>query len=76
MIILLLLLIASEESAELIPVQPMIEEINPVEYVVGPGDVLWFSIQGGVPAELSGGGANSILYLTVTPDGYAVIPST
>ncbi|MCD4700379.1 MAG: SLBB domain-containing protein, partial [Candidatus Aegiribacteria sp.] len=32
--------------------------------------------QGGVPAELSGGGANSILYLTVTPDGYAVIPST
>ncbi len=75
MIILLLLLVASGESTELIPTRPMIEEIDPLEYVVGPGDVLWFSIQGGVPVELSGSGANSILYLTVTPDGYAVIPS-
>jgi len=75
MIILFLLLIGVGESAELITAQPMIEEINPVEYIVGPGDILWFSIQGGIPAELSGGEAESILYLMITPDGYAVIPS-
>lgn len=73
--ILLLFLIAAGETTELIPTQPMIEEIDPAEYVVGPGDVLWFSIQGGIPSELSGSDAGSILYITVTPDGYAVIPS-
>lgn len=74
-ILFLLLMIPSGESAELIPTVPMIEEIDPLEYVVGPGDILWFSIQGGVPSELSGTEAGSILYMTVTPDGYAVIPS-
>ncbi len=76
-ILFLLLMIPSGESAELIPslTLPMIEEIDPLEYVVGPGDILWFSIQGGVPSELSGTEAGSILYMTVTPDGYAVIPS-
>ncbi len=75
MMILLLFLIAAGETPEPIPTLPMIEEINPAEYVVGPGDILWFSIQGGIPAELSGSDAGSILYITVTPDGYAVIPS-
>ncbi len=75
MMILLLFLIAAGDTTELIPTNPMIEEIDPAEYIVGPGDVLWFSIQGGIPAELSGSDAGSILYITITPDGYAVIPS-
>lgn len=45
MIVLLLMMIASGgASDELLPTQPMIEEIDPAEYVVGPGDVLWFSL--------------------------------
>ncbi|NOQ21304.1 MAG: hypothetical protein GQ565_01465 [Candidatus Aegiribacteria sp.] len=75
MIFLLLLLIAGAEPTVLVPTQPMIEEIDPAEYVVGPGDILWFSVQGGVPAGLSGSGAEPILHITITPDGYAVIPS-
>ncbi len=76
MIFLLLLLLASGETAEFIPTQAMIEEIDPAEYVVGPGDVLWFSIQGAASAMLLGNFEESILYMTITPDGYAVVPST
>ncbi len=75
MIILLLLMITGIESTDLLPITPMIEEVDSAEYIVGPGDILWFSIQGSIPAELSGTGVGSILYMTVTPDGYAVIPS-
>lgn len=75
MFILLLMMISSGVSGEFLPTQPMIEEIDPTEYVVGPGDILWFSLQGGIPPELSGSEAGSIIYITVTPDGYAVIPS-
>jgi len=73
--LLLLFLIATGVSDDLIPTDPMIGEVNPSEYLVGPGDVLWFSVQGGLPAGLSGYEAGSIIYITVTPDGYAVIPS-
>lgn len=75
MFILLLMMISSGVSEEFLPTQPMIEEIDPTEYVVGPGDILWFSLQVGIPPELSGSEAGSIIYITVTPDGYAVIPS-
>jgi protein involved in polysaccharide export with SLBB domain len=75
MIILFLMIVATGVSDELLPTQPMIEEIDPAEYIVGPGDVLWFSIQGGVPVALTGIETGSIIYITVTPDGYAVIPS-
>jgi len=75
MIILILLLVVTEVPDDFFPVQPMIEEINPLEYSVGAGDILWFSIQGGIPVELSGCESGSIMYITVTPDGYAVIPS-
>ncbi|MCD4775080.1 MAG: SLBB domain-containing protein [Candidatus Aegiribacteria sp.] len=75
MVILLLMMIYNGVSEEFLPTQPMIEEIDPAEYVVGPGDILWFSLQGGIPPELSGSEAGSIIYITVTPDGYAVIPS-
>ena len=76
MIFLLLLLLAGGETAELVLTQPMIEEIDPAEYVVGPGDILWFSIQGAGTAMLLGTFEESILYMTITPDGYAVVPST
>ena len=76
MIILLLLLITVAETTELIPTNPMIEEIDPAEYVVGPGDILWFSVQGLAPAMLMQNLDGSILYMTITPDGYAVVPST
>ncbi len=76
MIILLLLLIATGETTEFMPTVPMIEEIDPAEYVVGPGDILWFSIQGAGPAMLISNPEGSILYMTITPDGYAVVPST
>jgi protein involved in polysaccharide export with SLBB domain len=75
MIILLMFLLSAVETVELIPTEPMIEEVDTAEYIVGPGDILWFSIQGGIPSELSGMGSGSIIYLTITPDGYAVIPS-
>ena len=74
--LLLLFLIASGVSDDLVPTQPMIREVNTSEYLVGPGDVLWFSVQGGFPAGISENEAvASVIYITVTPDGYAVIPS-
>jgi protein involved in polysaccharide export with SLBB domain len=76
MIILLLFLVASGETSEFMPTEPMIEEIDPAEYVVGPGDILWFSIQGAGPAMLLGNLDGATLYMTITPDGYAVVPST
>ncbi|MEN8208988.1 MAG: SLBB domain-containing protein [Candidatus Fermentibacteria bacterium] len=76
MIFLLLLLIAGEESTDLIPLQPMIEAVDPAEYIVGPGDILWFSIRDAGPALLMGNPDGSVFYMTITPDGYAVVPST
>jgi len=52
---------------------PMIDTIDPDEYTVGPGDEFWFSVQGGLPAELTGLAGSSFAYLTVTPDGYVVV---
>ncbi|MCK4806093.1 MAG: hypothetical protein KAT09_00530, partial [Candidatus Aegiribacteria sp.] len=54
--------------------QPLHEDINSFEYIVGPGDIFWFLIQGGIPSEYSGFGS-SLLRICVTPDGYAIIPS-
>jgi len=75
MILLLVLMVISGDANDFIPTCPMIEEVNHFEYIVGPGDILWFSVQSGIPAELSGNEAQAIFYMTVTPDGFAVIPS-
>ncbi len=73
--LLLILLVFVGEGIEILPAHPMIEDIDPAEYIVGPGDVFWFSVLGGIPAELSALSEGGLLYITVTPDGYAVIPS-
>jgi len=54
---------------------PMLGTIDPGEYMVGPGDVFWFSVQGGLPTELTGMEGSSFANLTVTPDGYLVVPT-
>ncbi len=73
--LLLFLLVLAGEGNEILPAYPMIEDINPAEYIIGPGDVFWFSVLGGIPAELSALSEGGLLYITVTPDGHAVIPS-
>lgn len=75
MSLLLIVLALIGEGIEIVPSQPMIEDINPAEYIIGPGDIFWFSVQGGIPSVLSGLEHDGVLYLKVTPDGYAVVPS-
>lgn len=72
-----LILSASIESPEIAQsVQyPMYDAIDPEEYILGPGDVLWFSVEGGLPSSITEEYSGSTLYITITPDGYAVLPS-
>ncbi len=73
--LLLFLLVLVGEGIEILPAHAMIEDIDPAEYIIGPGDVFWFTVLGGIPAELSALSEGGLLYITVTPDGCAVIPS-
>lgn len=73
-LLFIFMLLASGEP-EFVPSHPQIEEIDPSVYVVGPGDIFWFTVPGGIPDEISDTDGSSILYMTVTPDGYLVIPS-
>ena len=68
MSLLLFLLVLFGEGIEILPAHLMIEDINPAEYIIGPNDTFWFSV-------LSSLNEEGVLYITVTPDGYAVIPS-
>ena len=77
MILLMALFAALEpmqESGYTYQQQPLMEEINPQQYVLGPGDVLWFSVRGGMPVEY-GGAEASYRALEITPDGYAILPA-
>ncbi len=67
---------ATDEPAQLVPeIPPMLEQLDPESYILGPGDVLWLSVRGGLPEELAGMTTRgTIMYMTVTPDGHAVIP--
>jgi len=56
-------------------VYPMLDAVDINEYIIGPGDIFWFSVKGGIPVELSAFAGASFAYLTVTPDGYVVVPS-
>ncbi len=56
-----------------IPSMPLMGEIDANLYIVGPGDVLWFSFPGSLPGDTAGGAGPRTL--EVTPDGYAVLPS-
>ncbi len=73
--LLIFLLVLVGEGIEILPAHPMIEDIDPTEYIIGPGDVFWFTVLGGIPAELSALSEGGLLYLTVTPDGCMVVPS-
>jgi len=53
---------------------PAIEQIDPSEYVLGPGDVLWLCAEGGLPSGFFPSAGTSVLYLTVAPDGEVIIP--
>ena len=66
-------LVAAEQEESPPASIPLIGEIDGNRYIVGPGDVLWFSIHGGIPGDTSG--TYSPRLLEVTPDGYAVLPS-
>jgi polysaccharide export outer membrane protein len=56
------------------PAVPAIEQIDPAEYVLGPGDILWLSAEGGLPSGFFPSAGASIVYLTVAPDGNVIIP--
>ncbi|MBD3277328.1 MAG: hypothetical protein GF388_03425 [Candidatus Aegiribacteria sp.] len=78
MILLMVLIAVLEqvpESSYIYQQQPLMVEIDPQQYILGPGDVLWFSVRGGMPVEY-GGADESYLTLEITPDGYAILPST
>jgi protein involved in polysaccharide export with SLBB domain len=62
----------TEEEAEPRSI-PLMGEIDANLYIVGPGDVLWFSFPGSLPGDTAGGAGPRLL--EVTPDGYAVLPS-
>jgi protein involved in polysaccharide export with SLBB domain len=53
---------------------PAIEQIDPAEYVLGPGDVLWLCAEGGLPSGFFPSAGASVVYLTVAPDGNVIIP--
>lgn len=48
--------------------------VDPGEYIVGPGDILWLSAEGGLPTAFFPAGGASVVYLQVMPDGSVVIP--
>mgnify|MGYP006277192107 CR=1 FL=1 len=48
--------------------------VDPEEYEVGPGDVLWIAARGGLPSQFSDSASRSGLRMPVTPDGYVVVP--
>ncbi|MFO8184429.1 MAG: SLBB domain-containing protein [Candidatus Aegiribacteria sp.] len=52
--------------------RPLMQEVDENRYIVGPGDVFWFSVQGGIPGDSAGGSGPQLI--EVTPDGYAVLP--
>jgi polysaccharide biosynthesis/export protein len=57
------------------PVQTAImDQLDPDEYILGPGDVLWLTAAGGLPTGFYPVSGTSILYLTIAPDGSIVIP--
>ncbi|MBN2608147.1 MAG: SLBB domain-containing protein [Candidatus Fermentibacteraceae bacterium] len=56
-----------------IPSMPLMGEVDGNLYIVGPGDMMWFSFPGSLPGDTAGGSGPRTL--EVTPDGYAVLPS-
>lgn len=54
---------------------PLFEQVDPSEYILGPGDVLWVAADGGLPSEFSlSGAAGSVFYTSVSPDGFVLLP--
>lgn len=54
---------------------PVIDPVDPEEYVLGPGDVLWVASVGGLPSEFSPvGSSSSVFYTSITPDGFVLLP--
>lgn len=74
-LIVLVLALASLAGAQEFEVprsRPLMDEVDENRYIVGPGDIFWFSVQGGIPGDSAGGSGPQII--EVTPDGYAVLP--
>jgi len=74
--LLLAVLILAAGDADLITSHPQVDDVDPSSYIVGPGDVFWFTVPGGIPSQIAGTEEGTLLYLTVTPDGFLVVPST
>ncbi len=54
---------------------PAAETVDPGEYVLGPGDLLWVASEGGLPSEFSAGSAvGSVFFTAVTIDGNVLLP--
>ena len=54
---------------------PAMEAVDPEEYVLGPGDLLWVASEGGLPFEFSAGSAaGSVFYTAVSIDGHVLLP--
>ncbi|MBD3369282.1 hypothetical protein GF402_02845 [Candidatus Fermentibacteria bacterium] len=51
----------------------MLAEVDPYSYLIGPGDVLWLTTDGGLPSEMADSVAGG-MRLQVTPDGNALVP--
>ncbi len=69
---LMLVFSITGEDTEQAHTTVLMDAVDPA-YILGPGDVLWFSSQGGIPGDSTSGSAPKLL--EVAPDGYVVLPS-
>lgn len=74
----LFLLLPAEDTSQLLsqrPAYPTIAQfVDPEEYILGIGDMLWLSIPGGIPFASSGEAAPSLAELPVSLDGNISLP--
>lgn len=73
MALLACITVASAQQQAPVQAYPLMDEVDVNTYVIGPGDVLWFSFPGTMHGDTTGGAGPMLL--EVTPDGYAVMPS-
>lgn len=64
--------LAGAQETEVPRSSPLMDAVDANRYIVGPGDIFWFSVQGGIPGDSAGGSGPQLI--EVTPDGYAVLP--
>lgn len=78
LLLVLFLLIPSGDPSQLLEQRPtspsMAQFVNPDEYILGIGDVLWLSIPGGIPFISSGEVTVSMVEIPVSLDGTISMP--